>query len=264
MHHYCITHPYTHASSLPSPSSSIHLPIRPSLPQGPIRESCNPQRLTLGRGLLAISQSYGVDSYIAGEMAILVSGLCGSPVCIQPCVHGGHSGVESSTAAARQFPQRADHVPVRPAVRHVAVHAGPRGARHGLGGPCVAGQLIPPGWPEWPSGTRAVAWLDPEFRGDRDVDDPAQLFVFGEGLVVLWLGWLVERCRLATEAAEVRHSKYLGSCGWLSGQWGSTDLRLDCLRIVRGQDARCLGRVKRRWVWTRKARALEVDVLHSY
>ena len=41
-----------------------------------------------------------------------------------------------------------------------------------------------------------TAWLDPEFRKVKDVDEPAQLWVFGGALVVLWLGWALERRRV--------------------------------------------------------------------
>lgn len=44
----------------------------------------------------------------------------------------------------------------------------------------------------WYPGT---AWMDVEFRKVESVDEPNQLWVFGGGLAVLWVGWLVERRR---------------------------------------------------------------------
>lgn len=41
-----------------------------------------------------------------------------------------------------------------------------------------------------------TAWSDPEFRKARDVDEPAQFWVFGGALVVLWVGWALERRRM--------------------------------------------------------------------
>ena len=44
-----------------------------------------------------------------------------------------------------------------------------------------------------------TSWLDPEFRKVRDVDEPAQLYVFGVGLGLVWLGWWLEWRRMANE-----------------------------------------------------------------
>jgi hypothetical protein len=41
-----------------------------------------------------------------------------------------------------------------------------------------------------------TAWTDPEFRQVEAVDDTPQLYAFSSGLLMLWLGWGVERRRL--------------------------------------------------------------------
>lgn len=54
-----------------------------------------------------------------------------------------------------------------------------------------------------------TAWLDPEFRSDEQVDEPAQLYIFGGGLVMLWVGWLIEWQRLGRETSPGKQRKAL-------------------------------------------------------
>lgn len=56
----------------------------------------------------------------------------------------------------------------------------------------------------WYPGT---AWLDPEFRSDEQVDEPAQLYIFGGGLIMLWAGWLIEWQRLSRERTTGKQEK---------------------------------------------------------
>lgn len=58
----------------------------------------------------------------------------------------------------------------------------------------------------WYPGT---AWLDPEFRSNEQVDEPAQLYIFGGGLVMLWAGWVIERQRLGRETSTGKQQKAL-------------------------------------------------------
>ncbi|ETN37162.1 uncharacterized protein HMPREF1541_08152 [Cyphellophora europaea CBS 101466] len=56
----------------------------------------------------------------------------------------------------------------------------------------------------WYPGT---GWLDPEFRVDENVDEPAQLYVFGGGLALLWAGYAIERTRLGKEGRSTLRSE---------------------------------------------------------
>jgi hypothetical protein len=50
-----------------------------------------------------------------------------------------------------------------------------------------------------------TAWSDPEFRKDVNVDEPAQLYIFGGLLVMLWVGWAVERRRVGGMVGEKKN-----------------------------------------------------------
>lgn len=88
----------------------------------------------------------------------------------------------------------------------------------------------------WYPGT---AWLGPEFRRDEKVDEPAQMWVFGGGLAVLWVGWWLESTRFERARQEERTVKGKRRGMWcgttVSSGSGGYDVQERLLAAVMGQ-----------------------------